>query len=415
MKTHYLLTGDIGGTNSRLGLYDLSSSIPLCVKIYQNEEELKEGASNGIFEKKIIVPFLNLCWETVPGLAPVELAEIVACLACAGPVKDNRCIMSNRDNIVVDGDTIVKQTYVKDKYLSAIKVCKVINDFLAQGYGCLTLEPNEVRELMPDSHSKIDPSGPKVCVGAGTGLGQCYLTVGPDGNYACYPSEGGHVEFSPRTEVQVKMLKYLMEKFESRHRVSVERVVSGPGLANVYEFLANEYPEQVDPKVHEAFLNAEDQKGKVVSENAKEGTLCREAIRIMISAYGSEVGSSSIKFLPTGGMFVTGGVTPKNIHFIEGENSCFMTAYKDKGRVTPLLEKIPLFAVMTEDLGVRGALKVAFMEYEKLHAIEEAHSPNGKKTKVANDPVYGPLTLVVATVFGMAAGALVSSRITKSA
>jgi glucokinase len=62
----------------------------------------------------------------------------------------------------------------------------------------------------------------------------------------------------------------------------VERVVSGPGLANVYEFLANEYPEQVDPKVHEAFLNAEDQKGKVVSENAKEGTLCREAIRIMI-------------------------------------------------------------------------------------------------------------------------------------
>jgi glucokinase len=78
------------------------------------------------------------------------------------------------------------------------------------------------------------------------------------------------------------MLKYLMEKFESRHRVSVERVVSGPGLANVYEFLANEYPEQVDPKVHEAFLNAEDQKGKVVSENAKEGTLCREAIRIMI-------------------------------------------------------------------------------------------------------------------------------------
>lgn len=108
------------------------------------------------------------------------------------------------------------------------------------------------------------------------------------------------------------------------------------------------------------------------------------------SAYGSEVGSSSIKFLPTGGnvpflnpgfhletsesltlllliphlhigMFVTGGVTPKNIHFIEGENSCFMTAYKDKGRVTPLLEKIPLFAVMTEDLGVRGALKAALM------------------------------------------------------
>lgn len=90
------------------------------------------------------------------------------------------------------------------------------------------------------------------------------------------------MEFSPRTELQTKMLSYLMEKFSEKHRVSVERVVSGTGLANVYDFLANEYPEQVDPQVHEAFLNAKDKGGKVVSENAKEGTLCREAIRIMI-------------------------------------------------------------------------------------------------------------------------------------
>lgn len=176
----------------------------------------------------------------------------------------------------------MEQKYVKNEYLSMIKVCKVINDFVAQGYGCLTLEPGEVRELMPDSHKKIDCTGPKVCVGAGTGLGQCYLTVGPDGNYECYPSEGGHVEFSPRTELQVKMLSYFLKKFDEKHRVSVERVVSGTGLANVYEFLANEFPEQVDPEVHEAFLQAKDKQGKVVSESAKEGTLCREAIRIMI-------------------------------------------------------------------------------------------------------------------------------------
>jgi len=282
MITHYLLTGDIGGTNSRLGLYDTSSSIPLCVEIYENEEHLNEGAQDGIFEKKIIAPFLRLCWETVPGLAPIELTEIVACLACAGPITDNRCILSNRGNVVVDGSTIVEQKYYEDEFISMIKVCKVINDFVAQGYGCLTLEPSEVRELMPESHKKIDPSGPKVCVGAGTGLGECYLTVGPGGNYECYPSEGGHVEFSPRTELQMKMLSYLMEKFGSKHRVSMERVVSGTGLANVYDFLANEYPEQVDPEVHEAFLNAKDKQGKIVSENAQEGTLCREAIRIMI-------------------------------------------------------------------------------------------------------------------------------------
>jgi hypothetical protein len=158
MKTHYLLTGDIGGTNSRLGLYDISSHIPLYVKIFENEIELKEGAADGIFARKIVAPFLKECWENVSGLAPMELTEIVACLACAGPVSSNKCVLSNRGNVVVDGNEILEQKYYKDPYLSMLKVCKLINDFVAQGYGCLTLEPSEVRELMPDSHSKIDVS-----------------------------------------------------------------------------------------------------------------------------------------------------------------------------------------------------------------------------------------------------------------
>lgn len=174
MKTHYLLTGDIGGTNSRLGLYDTSCNLPLLVKTYDNEEHLQEGAVDGIFERKIIVPFLKLCWESVSGLAPIELTEIVACLACAGPITDNRCTLSNRGDVVVDGDKILNQTYYKNPYLSMLKVCKLINDFVAQGYGCLTLEPTEVRELTPDSHAKIDPTGPKVCVGAGTGTSVGY-------------------------------------------------------------------------------------------------------------------------------------------------------------------------------------------------------------------------------------------------
>ena len=135
MMTHYLLTGDIGGTNSRMGLYDISSAIPLCVKIYENEEHLLDGASDGVFERKIIAPFLRHCWDNVPGIAPIELTELVACLACAGLIQDNRCILSNRGSIVVDGTAIVEQTYYQDKYISAIKACKIINDFVAQGYG----------------------------------------------------------------------------------------------------------------------------------------------------------------------------------------------------------------------------------------------------------------------------------------
>jgi glucokinase len=86
---------------------------------------------------------------------------------------------------------------------------------------------------------------------------------------------------------------------------------------------------------------------------------------ILMSAYGCEAGNTAIKWIPTGGLFVTGGLTPKNIEFIEGLHSDFMVSYLNKGRVSPLLQRVPLFAVMTEDLGVRGAHKAALIEYEK--------------------------------------------------
>ena len=130
-----------------------------------------------------------------------------------------------------------------------------MNDFVGQGYGALDLDlESEVVELMPGSISKINDLGPKVCVGAGTGLGECYLTrssLAPDLGYECYPSEGGHVDFVPRDDLGVELCKHLREKFDGANRVSVERVVSGRGLANVYEFLAGRFPERVDKEIHE--------------------------------------------------------------------------------------------------------------------------------------------------------------------
>jgi len=210
--------------------------------------------------------------------------------------------------------------------------------------------------------------GPKVCIGAGTGLGECYLTPTDDtkdATYQCFPSEGGHVEYAPRNDLEVRMFKFLSKRFATHDRISVERVVSGKGLANVYEFLASQYPTRIVKKIHDEFLDAGDEQGRVVATNATEGSLCQEAMAIMMSAYGCEAGSAAIKWMPTGGLFVTGGLTPKNIEYIDGLHTDFMISYRSKGRVSPLLERVPLFAVMVEDLGVRGAHKAALMEYEK--------------------------------------------------
>ncbi len=272
--TSYLLTGDIGGTNSRMGLYLVGSNTPLGVVTYRNADHLKKKEA-GIFTRKIIAPFLKHCWETIPNMEPIELSEIVSCLAIAGPVKHNRVIMSNLHNIEICGDAIVEDKHdigstEGNSFIKSIKVCKIINDFVAQGYGCLTLRPTEIIELTPNALAKIDPTGPKACVGAGTGLGECFLTPDEHGQYSCFPSEGGHVEWAPRTDLEIKMLKYLKKKFGSKHRVSVERVVSGTGLANCYEFLAYEFPDKIHKEIHEEIVNAGDLKGRSIAMGAKK-------------------------------------------------------------------------------------------------------------------------------------------------
>lgn len=260
----------------------------------------------------------------------------------------------------------------------ALKILNCVFLFLQlqQGYGCLTLTKKDVKHLYGPSDMDHLPIGPKVCIGAGTGLGECYLTPCSDDssdttssnsnhmNYVCFPSEGGHVEYAPRNDIEIEMLQYLSEKFESKQRISVERVVSGIGLANVYEFLTTKFPDKIDPVTHTTFLKAGDEQGRIVSEHSNvPGSLCQQAMDIMMSAYGCEAGSCAIKWIPTGGLFLTGGLTPKNIHHIVGMETCFMKSYLHKGRVRPLLERIPCFAVVSDDLGIRGVHKAAQREF----------------------------------------------------
>lgn len=371
-KTTYIIAGDIGGTNSRFALHLPGQSVPLLVHIYPNEEALK-SAETPSYHHATLKPFLEKClseveeWKAMGEAALSSQVQIVACLAAAGPVKTNNTVyMTNiAGGCTIDGNSIEE---CKDGLLSVVVRCKLVNDFVGQGYGALDLDlDKEVVELIPGSKAKIDDLGPKVCVGAGTGLGECFLTkssLRPELGYECYPSEGGHVDYSPRDALEVELQEYIKTKFGYTHRVSVERVVSGRGLANVYEFLAQKFPDRVDKAIHEEFLNAGDQQGRVVGVNSgKEGSLTAQAAQIMIGAYGAEVGNASLKFIPTGGMFVTGGLTPKNIGLIKGSDSPFMKAYLDKGRLNGLLDTVPLFAVMTEDIGLRGARVCAEREY----------------------------------------------------
>ena len=121
-------------------------------------------------------------------------------------------------------------------------------------YGLLTLTDSEKIRL---NDAPPRPRAPMACVGAGTGLGECFLTADAAGNYTCFPSEGGHVEFSPRDELSLDLFEFLKAKFSLKKRVSVERVVSGPGLGHMYEFMRQHwaYEERVDATMDKAAVN----------------------------------------------------------------------------------------------------------------------------------------------------------------
>lgn len=195
-------------------------------------------------------------------------------------------------------------------------------------------------------------------------MGQCFLTAGEGGQYVTYPSEGGHAEWAPKTNLEIHLLEFLKKKFEAKHRVSVERIVSGTGLANVYEFMSQEFKDEIDIDRHEKIMAAGDNQGREIAIGAQvKGSLCDKTLKTFIAAYGSEAGVACLKWMPFNGLYLTGGITPKNIDRISEPDGDFMHAFYDKGRVSPFLKRIPVYAVLVEDVGERGAHLVAVKKY----------------------------------------------------
>ena len=150
------------------------------------------------------------------------------------------------------------------------------------------------------------------------------------GAYQCFPTEGGHSEFAPRDELEFGLLQFLKAKFEQKHRVSVERVVSGSGLANIYEYLCCVYPSRIVAAVQAEVTAAGDLKGKVIADKYDVDELCRMTMDIFIRAFGAEAGVAGLKWLPYGGLYLTGGLTPKNMNLIRDPSKGFMKSFLDK-------------------------------------------------------------------------------------
>jgi glucokinase len=196
----------------------------------------------------------------------------------------------------------------------------------------------------------VHQSGNKALIAAGTGLGQAILY--DDGrHFHPLASEGGHGDFAPRNELEIELLRHLIGRFG---HVSYERVVSGPGIANIYRFLKEDRGLEEPPWLAER-LAAADDPSAVISKAAlaSEAEICSEALNLFVSVYGAETGNLALRAKSVRGLYVGGGIAPKILEKLK--DGTFMRAFVDKGRYADLLATVPVRVVLNEQAALRGA------------------------------------------------------------
>ncbi|WPV70432.1 glucokinase [Chitinophaga sp. LS1] len=314
---HTLLAADIGGTKSNLALYNYDGSKLALTK----EEKYPTKDLHGPGE--LIKKFL--------GNAPTPDR---ICLGVAGPVQDGKAKITNVP-WEIDAAQLSAQF---DKHPVFI-----VNDLEANAYGLATLEQIDIHAL----HTGQPQKGNIALISPGTGLGEAGLFL--DGtHYYPFATEGGHSDFSPITDLDDDLLVYLRRKFG---HVSWERVLSGPGIVNIFSFLKEERDMDVPGwlldrmAVHDVAAE--------ISENGDSVAICVETMRIFFRYLATEAGNLALKLKATGGIYIGGGIVPKNVKKID--YGAFMKAFREKGRMKPLLEDIPVQIILNEKTALTGA------------------------------------------------------------
>jgi len=259
-----------------------------------------------------------------------------------GPVRDGRLKLTN---LPWELDSRLLSHSLSIPHVS------LINDLESTGYGIPVLVPDQIFTLNAGDGEAV---GHRALLAAGTGLGEAML-IWDGHHHKPIPSEGGHADFAPRNALEMELLTYLLRVLKGR--VSWERVVSGIGLKNIYEFL-RDVKGLPEPASLRERMRLEDPNA-VIGELGETGEseLCSRALDILISAYGAEAGNLALKLLSTGGVYIGGGIAPKLIRSMQ--NGHFMHAFLDKGRMSGLLKKMPVHIILESKCALLGAAAYA--------------------------------------------------------
>jgi glucokinase len=328
-EDHYMIVaGDVGGTNTRLAFFTMQGE----VLHYVVEETFPSR------------DYANLVTLVNRFVSSHHLRPERACFGVAGPVQNGRSEATNLPWIV-DARRLAAALHLDHVGL--------INDLEAAAYGLATLTPEDYVIL---NEGNATATGNMAVIAAGTGLGEAGLYW--DGRrHHPFATEGGHATFAPNTPLQIELHGHLLREFD---HVSWERVVSGPGLHNLYRFLRDtgrgEEPAWLRQEMHQGDPSAAISRAAL----AEKSPLCMQALDLFVTLYGAEAGNLALKIMATGGVFIGGGIAPKILQkLIDGP---FMAAFTAKGRLQDLLQEIPVRVILNDKIGLQGAARLAALQ-----------------------------------------------------
>ncbi|MGD2095959.1 MAG: glucokinase [Desulfobacterales bacterium] len=324
-KQASVLAGDIGGTKTRLGLFVAGKQRP--VARATAEFSSREASSLEVIIDQMLARY------------PAKIKK--ACFGIAGPVINGVCRTTNLP-------WVVSEQKLQKRF--GWQQVRLINDLRSTALSIPLLAHREVKAL---NSAKVHKNQNIGLVAPGTGLGLALL-VFVDGRHRPVASEGGHASFAPRDEAEIGLWQFLRARFG---HVSAERVLSGRGLVNIYDWLKFVGDIGESPGVMKAMRTTD--AARVITENAINGDdpLCRAALQRFCRIFGSIAGNLALTGMTTGGLYLGGGIPPKILPAIE--NADFMDVFIAKGRFKEFMEKIAVRVILNDRAALLGAAHCA--------------------------------------------------------
>ena len=324
-----IIAGDMGGTNTRLALVEKDAKGRLQIRDKETFASAEYSGLEDVFQE-----FLK----------KRHVTPSRACVGVAGPVKNGCCKAMNLP-WKIDAKRLEKKTGIKPVF--------VINDLEANAYGIPCLGPDDVLTI---NAGAPNANGNGAVVSAGTGLGEAGMYW--DGHtYHPFATEGGHTDFAPLDRLQYELYENLLAQYD---HVSYERIVSGPGLVNIYRFLRDTGRGPEPAWLNKKLTLEKSDPAAEISKAAmsSRSLLCEHALDMFLELYGTEAGNMALKVMARGGVWLGGGIVVKVRKRLQSTGG-FLKAFTAKGRLRKLMEDIPVRIILNEYTALLGAARYA--------------------------------------------------------